>query len=47
MKTITETTNDIQNEWLENYPYDEIEVGDTAFINRCLLLRSVSSSSTS
>ena len=41
MKKITNTTNDIQDEWLENYPYDEIDVGDSAYIQRTLTMADI------
>lgn len=41
MKKITNTTNDTQDEWLENYPYDEIEVGDSAYIQRTLTMADI------
>ncbi len=36
MNEITDTTNDPNNEWFENYPYDEIVVGQTARLVRTL-----------
>jgi hypothetical protein len=30
MKKITSTTSDAKDEWFENYPYEEIDVGDSA-----------------
>jgi phosphate acetyltransferase len=41
MKKITNTTNDTQDEWLENYPYDEIDVGDSAYIQRTLTMADI------
>jgi len=41
MKKITNTTNDTQDEWLENFPYDEIDVGDSAFIQRTLTMADI------
>ena len=38
MNDITETTNDPNNEWLENYPYEAIEIGQAARIVRTLTL---------
>ena len=41
MKKITNTTNNTQDEWLENFPYDEIDVGDSAFIQRTLTMADI------
>lgn len=41
MKKITNTTNDTQDEWLENYPYEEIDVGDSAYIQRTLTMADI------
>jgi phosphate acetyltransferase len=41
MNDITETTNDPQNEWLENYPYDTIVVGQAARMVRTLTLADI------
>ena len=41
MKNITNTTNDTQDEWLENFPYDEIDVGDSAYIQRTLTMADI------
>jgi phosphate acetyltransferase len=41
MNDITETTNDPNNEWLENYPYDSIVVGQVARLVRTLTLADI------
>jgi len=41
MNDITETTNDPNNEWLENYPYDDIVVGQAARMVRTLTLADI------
>jgi len=41
MNDITETTNDPHNEWLENYPYDTIVVGQAARMVRTLTLADI------
>ncbi|MGI9151095.1 MAG: MaoC/PaaZ C-terminal domain-containing protein, partial [Limnohabitans sp.] len=41
MNDITETTNDPHNEWLENYPYDAIVVGQAARLVRTLTLADI------
>ena len=41
MNDITETTNDPNNEWLENYPFDAIEIGQAARIVRTLTLADI------
>jgi len=41
MKKITNTTNNTQDEWLENYPYDENDVGDSAYIQRTLTMADI------
>lgn len=41
MKKITNTTNDAKDEWLENYTYEEIDVGDTAYIQRSLTMADI------
>ena len=41
MNEITETTNDPNNEWFENYPYDEILVGQTARMVRTLTVQDI------
>lgn len=41
MNDITALTNDPKDEWFENYPYDEIEVGQTARLVRTLTLDDV------
>ena len=41
MNDITETTNDPNNEWLENYPYDDIVVGQSARMARTLTLADI------
>jgi len=41
MKKITNTTKDTQDEWLENFPYDEIDVGDSVFIQRTLTMADI------
>lgn len=38
---ITDTTNDPNNEWLENYPYDSIVVGQAARLVRTLTLADI------
>jgi len=41
MNDITETTNDPNNEWLENYPHDDIVVGQVARLVRTLTLADI------
>jgi phosphate acetyltransferase len=41
MNDITETTNDPENAWLENYPYDAIVVGQSARMVRTLTLADI------
>jgi len=41
MNDITETTNDPDNAWLENYPYDAIVVGQSARMVRTLTLADI------
>jgi len=41
MNDITETTNDPNNEWLENYPYDDIVLGQTARSVRTLTMADI------
>ncbi len=41
MNDITDTTNDPNNEWFENYPYDEIVVGQTARLVRTLTVADI------
>jgi phosphate acetyltransferase len=41
MNDITDTTNDLKNEWLENYPYDSIVVGQAARLVRTLTLADI------
>jgi phosphate acetyltransferase len=41
MNDITDTTNDPNNEWLENYPYSEIVVGQSARAVRTLTLADI------
>ena len=41
MNDITDTTNDPNNEWLENYPYDSIVVGQAARLVRTLTLADI------
>ncbi len=41
MTDITETTNDPKNEWLENYPYDDITIGQTARAVRTLTVADI------
>ena len=41
MNDITETTNDPNNEWLENYPYDDIVVGQVARMVRTLTVADI------
>ena len=41
MKKITNTTNDTQDEWLENFLYDEVDVGDSAYIHRTLTMADI------
>ena len=41
MNDITDTTNDPTNEWLENYPYDSIVVGQAARLVRTLTLADI------
>lgn len=41
MKTITQTTNDPQDQWFENYTFDEIDIGDSAEICRSLTLKDI------
>ena len=41
MTDITDTTNDPNNEWLENYPYSEIVVGQSARAVRTLTLADI------
>ena len=41
MNDITETTNDPHNEWLENHPYDTIQIGQVARIVRTLTLADI------
>lgn len=41
MNDITDTTNDPNNEWLENYPYDNIVVGQAARLVRTLTLADI------
>ena len=41
MNDITETTNDPKNEWLENYPYDSIVVGQAARLVRTLTVADI------
>ena len=41
MNDITETTNDPTNEWLENYPYDDIVVGQSARLVRTLSMADI------
>ena len=41
MNDITETTNDPQNAWLENHPYDTIVVGQAARMVRTLTLADI------
>ena len=41
MNDITETTNDPNNEWLENYPYDDIVVGQAARMVRTLTVADI------
>ena len=41
MKKITNTTHDAKDEWLENYPYEEIDVGDSASIQRTLTMADI------
>ncbi|BDU57563.1 bifunctional enoyl-CoA hydratase/phosphate acetyltransferase [Limnohabitans sp. MORI2] len=41
MNDITETTNDPNNEWLENYPYSDIVVGQVARMVRTLTVADI------
>ena len=41
MNEITQTTNDPNDEWFENYPYDEIVVGQTARMVRTLTVQDI------
>ncbi len=41
MNDITDTTNDPNNEWFENYPYDDIVVGQTARLVRTLTVADI------
>ena len=41
MKKITSTTSDAKDEWFENYPYEEIDVGDSASLERTLTLEDI------
>ena len=41
MNDITETTNDPNNEWLENYPYENIVLGQAARMVRTLALADI------
>ena len=41
MNDITETTNDPNNEWLENYPYDDIALGQVARMVRTLTVADI------
>ena len=41
MNDITATTNDPNNEWLENYPYEEIVLGQTARLVRTLTVADI------
>jgi phosphate acetyltransferase len=41
MKKITNTTRDAKDEWFENYPYEEIDVGDSASLERTLTLEDI------
>jgi phosphate acetyltransferase len=41
MNDLTDTTNDPNNEWLENYPYDSILVGQAARLVRTLTLADI------
>ena len=41
MNDITDTTNDPNNEWFENYPYDSIVVGQVARLVRTLTLADI------
>jgi phosphate acetyltransferase len=41
MNEITATTNDPTDEWFENYPYDEIQIGQTAAAVRTLTLQDI------
>jgi len=41
MKKITNTSNDTQDEWLENFLYDEVDVGDSAYIHRTLTMEDI------
>jgi phosphate acetyltransferase len=41
MNDITETTNDPNNEWLENHPYDDIVVGQAARMVRTLTVADI------
>ena len=41
MNDITDTTNDPNNEWFENYPYDDIVIGQTARLVRTLTVADI------
>jgi phosphate acetyltransferase len=41
MKQITDATNGVLDEWLENFPYDEIDLGDSACIQRTLTMADI------
>ena len=41
MNEITATTNDPRDEWFENYPYDDISVGQSAHMVRTLKLQDI------
>lgn len=41
MKKITAFTNDVNDEWFENYTFSEIDVGDSAEITRTLTLKDI------
>ncbi len=41
MKKITAFTNDVNDEWFENYTFSEIDVGDSAEITRTLTLQDI------
>ena len=41
MNPITATTNDPQDDWFENHPYDDIQIGQTASLVRTLTLADI------
>jgi len=41
MKTVTAFTNDVHDEWFENYTFSEIDIGDSAELTRALTLQDI------